>query len=113
MKEILTVISLVIGVLSSGFSLSLIIIRPFRNWILGIKKEKALKDERENDQRETDKCLLRDRILHTYYKQHSARLLHCYEYENVARMYAQYKKLGGNSFVDRIWNEMQEWEIVE
>lgn len=34
-----------------------------------------------------------------------------YEYENLERLYKQYKKLGGNSFVDKVWNEVQEWKI--
>ena len=29
------------------------------------------------------------------------------------QLYMQYKKLKGNSFVDKIWNEVQTWTIDE
>jgi hypothetical protein len=35
-----------------------------------------------------------------------------YEYENVVLLYKAYKALGGNTFVDHIYNEINEWEVV-
>ena len=36
-----------------------------------------------------------------------------YEYENLHKIYVQYKAIDGNSFIDKIWGEMEKWEIVE
>lgn len=87
-------------------------IKPFRYWFLGIK-ERAKKDaEAEAVEREAIKCLLRSEITRIYYARRHTRRLHQDEYSNLAMLYSAYKKLGGNSFVDRIWDEVQEWEII-
>lgn len=107
----LTVISLVIGILSSAFSLCLLVSKSFRNWIFGMKKNKEAKELHEKQQIETDRCLLRDRILSTYYKHVDDKELKYYEYENVSYMYTQYKELNGNSFIDKVWREIQTWKV--
>ena len=68
-------------------------------------------EQKDADNKETDRCLLRDRITAIYYKNRVESSLRQYEYENLERLYNQYKKLGGNSFVDKIWKEVQEWEV--
>ena len=105
--DILTDITLVIGVLSSAF------IKPFRNWILGIKQDKLEKEKSEKRQVETDKCLLRKNILDIYYANNQKAEIKLYEFENIAYMYKQYKELGGNSFVDKIWDEIQTWKVIK
>lgn len=109
--DTLTIINLVICTTTSAFTLSMMIIKPFRQWILGIKKDRMQEEEQKRNQVETDKCLLRDRILAAYYKHNNSRKIGRYEFENIEHMYIQYKKLGGNSFVDKIWNEMQTWDV--
>ena len=109
--ETLQIINLVITALSGGFALLLTVSKSFRQWLHGMKNEKKRLEETERDSRETDKCLLRDRITSTYYRHYKNRSIKQYEYENVERLYRQYKKLGGNSFVDKIWEEMQDWHI--
>ena len=75
--------------------------KPIRNRILGL-----------NDVREGQRCLLRSDILHTYYKYREEKTIRQYEYENVVLLYKAYKALGGNTFVDHIYNEINEWEVV-
>lgn len=100
MLQVLQIISLVIGIPSAAIVLLTSICKPFRAWLL----------ERYRGQ-ETDRCLLRDRITSIYYKHQHAREMKLYDYENLERLYRQYKKLGGNSFVDKIWEEVQEWTV--
>ena len=35
-----------------------------------------------------------------------------YEYENFVYLYEAYKALKGNSFIDKIYKEVQEWEVI-
>jgi len=58
------------------------------------------------------KCLLRSEIVSIYYRHLDDKKLHQYEYENLCFCYRAYKMLGGNSFVDHIYNEMQEWTVI-
>ena len=48
-----------------------------------------------------------------YYKHYQDRRMRLYEYEDLEKLYMQYKKLKGNSFVDKIWDEVQTWTIDE
>ena len=58
------------------------------------------------------KCLLRSEMLRIYYKCKDAKTIRQYEYENFAHLHKAYKALKGNSFIDKIWKEVQTWEIV-
>ena len=112
MLETLQIISLIICIPASAFSLLVILCKPFRKWIVTSKNNKGKMQQDEEDRKETDRCLLRDRITSIYYKNRLDCELRQYEYENLERLYKQYKKLGGNSFVDKIWNEIQDWNIL-
>lgn len=61
---------------------------------------------------EGQKSLLRSDMLHTYYKHHETKQIRQYEYEAFLRSYAAYKALGGNSFIDRIYEEIKTWEVL-
>lgn len=78
-----------------------LIIRPIREWLMGTE---AL--------REGQRCLLRSEIVRIYYRRVREKQLQEYEYRNLIKCYQAYKALGGNSFVDHIYAEMQEWEII-
>ena len=91
---------------------SLFFIKPFRHWFLGIKERKKKIEDQEATEHESVKCLLRSEIVRIYYANRSRRALHSFEYENVSMLYAAYKEMGGNSFIDRIWEEMQDWDII-
>ena len=61
---------------------------------------------------EGQRCLLRTEIVRIYYRHHEDRKLREFEYKNMEECYKAYKALKGNSFIDRIHAEMQEWDII-
>lgn len=58
------------------------------------------------------KCQLRSEMLRIYYKHRVSCEIHQFEYENFVMLYEAYKTLKGNSFIDKIYREVQEWEII-
>lgn len=56
--------------------------------------------------------MLRASMLNTYYKNNEKDQLKEYEAQNFELQYAAYKTLGGNSFIDKIHHDIQDWEIV-
>lgn len=77
------------------------LVPPIRKRILG---QKAIEDGQ--------RCLLRSEIVKTYYRNVQAQTLRQYEYENLCSCYDAYIALGGNSFVKRIYQDMQDWKVV-
>ena len=78
-----------------------LVCRPFREWLFGLRAIRA-----------GQRCLLRSEIVRTYYRHHDERKLREYAFRNLEQCYKAYKALGGNSFVDHIYGEMQEWDII-
>jgi hypothetical protein len=58
------------------------------------------------------RCQLRSEMLRTYYRHKEAEKIRQYEYENFVMLYDAYKALKGNSFIDKIYKEVQTWEVV-
>lgn len=58
------------------------------------------------------KCQLRSEMLRIYYRHKDEEKLRQYEYENFVMLYEAYKALGGNSFIDKIYEEVHSWEII-
>lgn len=58
------------------------------------------------------KCQLRSEMLHIYYKGAEKKIIRQYEYQNFLMLYEAYKALNGNSFVDKIKREVDEWQVV-
>lgn len=58
------------------------------------------------------KCQLRHDMLQIYYRHNETGIIRQYEYENFVFLYEAYKALKGNSFIDKIYKEVQTWEIV-
>lgn len=58
------------------------------------------------------KCQLRNEMLEIYYHNRETKIIRQFEYENFIMLYEAYKALKGNSFIDKIYKEIQEWEIV-
>ena len=81
--------------------LVILLVKPVREWLFGIAQVK-----------EGQRCLLRSEIVRIYYRHHDDRQLREYEFKNMEQCYQAYKALGGNSFIDRIYDEMREWDIV-
>ena len=76
------------------------LIKPIRHKLLGLDKlTDALK------------CQLRHDMLHTYYRHREDKVIRQYELEDFLYLYRGYKALGGNSFIDKIKGEIDEWEV--
>lgn len=58
------------------------------------------------------KCQLRSEMLRIYYHNREEGRIRQYEYENFVFLYEAYKALKGNSFIDRIYREVQTWEVI-
>lgn len=58
------------------------------------------------------KCQLRSEMLRIYYHNREAKTIRQYENENFVLLYEAYKALKGNSFIDKIYKEVQSWEVV-
>lgn len=58
------------------------------------------------------KCQLRSEMLRTYYKNRESQTIRQFEYENFILLYEAYKALHGNSFIDKIYEEVRSWEVV-
>lgn len=58
------------------------------------------------------RCQLRSEMLRIYYHNHKDGKIRQYEYENFVMLYESYKALKGNSFIDKIYDEVRSWEII-
>lgn len=58
------------------------------------------------------KCLLRSEMLNTYYHNKDNEKIRQYELENFIMLYKAYKAIRGNSFIDKIYKEVMEWEVI-
>lgn len=72
-----------------------------------------LKDYKKRDisQEEALKCLLRSNITSKYYVYTELKEIPLYEKENIDYMFEQYKKMGGNSYVEQIVKEINKLPI--
>lgn len=58
------------------------------------------------------KCQLRSEMLHIYYRNKETHTIRQYEFENFIFLYEAYKALKGNSFIDKIYKEVNSWEVI-
>lgn len=58
------------------------------------------------------RCQLRSDMLQIYYHNHESKKIRQYEYENFVFLYEAYKSLNGNSFIDKIYKELQTYEVI-
>jgi len=58
------------------------------------------------------KCQHRTEMLRIYYHNKNKKEIRQYEYENFLMLYKSYKALKGNSFIDKIYKEIQTWDVV-
>lgn len=78
-----------------------IFVKPLREWLFGIK-----------DIREAQKCSLRNQMLQIYREHKAERQLTEDEFKNFEMLFKAYKALGGNSFITKVWREIDtEWTI--
>ena len=97
-QEILTYCSLILNVAA----VIALFVKPVREKLFGF-----------HDFREGQKCLLRSAMLAIYYRcKDEGNKIRQYDFENFALLYAAYKAEGGNTFVDKIKEEVFDMEVV-
>ena len=89
------------GAVSAIFAAAAILIKPVREWVFGIV-----------ELRDGFRCSLRANMLQTYYRHKDEKRIRQYELENFILCYKAYKKMKGNSFIDKIYKEVMEWEVI-
>jgi hypothetical protein len=55
---------------------------------------------------------MRLEICRIYYKYLPYKKILQYDKESVAKLYEDYHQQGGNTFIDGVWNEIKEWEVI-
>lgn len=56
--------------------------------------------------------LLRREIIRIYHDYSPYKQIRQYNKEFLTRLYTDYNKLGGNSFIEDLWEEMKTWQVV-
>ena len=80
---------------------AVLLIKPVREKLFGIKQIW-----------DGQRCLLRSEIVRIYHEHKESKSLSEDEYLHLEYCYKAYKALCGNSFIDHIYAEMQEWDII-
>ena len=102
MPGIVSMILQVCSLITSLAAAIAILARPIREKLFGTKSI-------EDGQR----CMLRAEMLAIYYEgKDNEDKIRQYKFENFVLMYAAYKALGGNSFIDKIKNEVEKMEVI-
>lgn len=74
----------------------------------------SVQQTREEQERiaEGQRCLLRNDMLDIYYANQESKTIRQYAYQNFVLLYEAYKALKGNSFIDKIYDEVKSWEVI-
>lgn len=59
------------------------------------------------------RCQLRSEMLRIYYKHQDDQKIKEFEIENFIKLYGAYKALKGNSFIDRVYEEVMKWQVTK
>ncbi len=59
------------------------------------------------------RCQLRSEMLRIYYKHQDDQKIKEFEIENFIKLYGAYKALKGNSFIDRVYEEVMRWQVTK
>lgn len=81
------------------------------NFINTTKEQNDKIDAKLESISEGSKDMLRQRIMSYYYKGKQYRELSIYQKEAVDELYKDYKKLGGNNYIDKYYARMSEWNV--
>lgn len=101
MIEKIKAIAEILGYVTSIATAVMWLVKPIREKVFGTA---AVRDGH--------RCLLRSQIVATYYHNKGDKTLREYEYQNMRQCYNAYRALNGNSFVTKIVEEMETWDIV-
>ena len=101
-SHVISMILQICSLITSLAAAAAIILKPIREKLFGTKSIE-----------EGQRCMLRAEMLAIYYegKDHSDKIRQ-YKFENFVLMYAAYKALGGNSFIDKIKREVEKMEVI-
>ena len=100
MERIQLVLSIINVLFAIAFS-AIALLKPLRKKFLGMHAVEG-----------GERCLLRAEMLRLYYSHRQDQSVRQYEDENFIYEYNAYKALGRNSFIDKIYLEIQEWEVL-
>lgn len=100
MQAALVIFEIITGLVAFS-TLATIVVKPIREKVFNINRSK-----------EGERCLLRSEMLRIYYQYLETKKIRQYEFENFIKLYQAYKALGGNSFIDEIYNEVTTWTVV-
>lgn len=101
MEDVLTAVAWVCSSLTTIAAAVVLIVKPVREKVLGVKRED-----------EGIKCLLRADMLRIYYHNRESKQIRQFEYENFIMEYKAYKAMKGNSFIEHIKSDVDEWEVI-
>ena len=104
MEQIITVI---ISCVITGIFNVLLILIPI---LSANKKDKEIREEHLN---ESMKCSLRNDILSIYDSCKAKKVITMYQLQAITYSFEQYKKLGGNSFVDEIMEKVKQYDTKD
>ena len=101
--EVITMILQILGLITSFAAAAAIIIKPIREKLFDTRRTQ-----------EGQRCMLRAEMLSIYYRgQDAGGKLRQYDYENFVLLYAAYKALDGNSFIDTINGKVKNMEVIQ
>ena len=98
--EIVSKISLIVGVILSIISVITLVVNFIRN------KKNSIESLKEGV-----KALLRSEILKIYYHNCDKKELRQYQREALDKLYEAYRALGGNSFIVDVYEEIRDWRV--
>jgi len=99
----LSMILQVLSLITSLAAAAAIIVKPIREKLFDTKTTK-----------EGQRCMLRAEMLSIYYRgQDAGGKLRQYDYQNFVLLYAAYKALDGNSFIDSINTKVKDMEVIQ
>ena len=101
--EVISMILQILSLFTSLCAAAAIIVKPIREKLFDTKTTK-----------EGQRCVLRAEMLSIYYRgQDAGGKLRQYDYQNFVLLYAAYKALDGNSFIDTINEKVKNMEVIQ
>ena len=101
--EAISMILQICSLITSLAAAIAILVKPIRKKLFGMKNIE-----------EGQRCVLRAEMLSIYYESKDAGgKVRQYDAENFALMYAAYKAMGGNSFIDDINEKVKKMEVIQ
>ena len=101
--EVITMILQILSLITSFAAAAAIIIKPIREKLFDTRRTQ-----------EGQRCMLRAEMLSIYYRgQDAGGKLRQYDYQNFVLLYAAYKALDGNSFIDTINEKVKNMEVIQ